>query len=59
MVNKEEFDILKEKLESHLIESGEIRTDLKWLKKAFWVLAGTGVSFNGILAVAILNKIWK
>lgn len=30
----------------HLTESGEIRGDLKWLKKAFWTLAGlvgTGV----------------
>lgn len=28
----------------HLTESGEIRGDLKWLKKAFWTLAGLGVT---------------
>jgi hypothetical protein len=27
---------LEEQVESHLIESGEIRSDLKWVKKMIW-----------------------
>lgn len=46
---------LREKLEKHLEESGEIRTDLKWLKKAFWVLAGAGVTFNVSLAIGLVT----
>jgi hypothetical protein len=30
----------------HLQESGEIRADLKWLKRSFWTLAGGGMTFN-------------
>jgi hypothetical protein len=45
---------LRAKLEIHLEESGEIRADLKWLKKAFWVLAGAGMSFNITLFVGII-----
>lgn len=31
---------LEKLLLQHLEESGEIRSDLKWLKRAFWTLAG-------------------
>jgi hypothetical protein len=27
---------VEDALEKHLVESGEIRADLKWLKKAIW-----------------------
>lgn len=40
----------------HLAESGEIRGDLKWLKKAFWTLAslvGTGFVKD------ILHTLWR
>ena len=39
---------------AHLEESGSIRADLAWLKKAMWTLAGVGVTFNVILAVGLL-----
>lgn len=45
---------LENTLERHLEESGIIRTDLSWLKRAFWMLAGTGLTFNITLAGAIL-----
>jgi hypothetical protein len=32
-------DALEKAIVSHFEESGEIRADLKWLKKFFWVLA--------------------
>lgn len=53
-----ELKELRSKLEKHLEESGEIRSDLSWLKKAFWVLASAGLTFNGLLAIAILNHFW-
>lgn len=46
-------------LNQHLLESGEIRTDLAWLKKAFWVLAAGGVTFNVGLVMALLGRLWK
>lgn len=38
----------------HLEESGAIRSDLAWLKKAMWTLAGAGITFNITLAVGLL-----
>ena len=32
---------LEEAVEKHLIESGEIRGDLKWLKKAIYFVMGS------------------
>ncbi len=32
----------------------EIKTDVAWLKKAFWVLATGGVTFNVTLAGGII-----
>lgn len=43
----ERVDKLQEALERHLEESGAIRTDLAWLKKAFWTLA---VAYVGAIA---------
>lgn len=37
------LDKLEAAFITHLMESGEIRADLKWLKKAFWTLTGLGV----------------
>lgn len=50
---------LRDKLEKHLEESGEIRNDLQWLKKAFWTLAGTGLTFNVTLVVGIILFLLK
>jgi hypothetical protein len=32
---------LEETVEKHLVESGEIRGDLKWLKKITWFVLGS------------------
>lgn len=32
---------LEDTVEKHLIESGEIRGDLKWLKKFMWFVLGS------------------
>ena len=38
-------DRLEIAVEKHLEESGEIRADLKWLKKSFWmIIVAIGVS---------------
>lgn len=49
---------LEKLLLKHLEESGEIRSDLKWLKRAFWVLTGAGVSFNFGLCAYMVSKVW-
>lgn len=54
-----EIRIIREKLETHLEESGQIRADLAWLKKSFWVLAGAGVTFNVTLAVGLVLYLLK
>ena len=41
-------------LVAHLQESGAIRADLAWLKKAFWVLATANVTFNVTLASSLI-----
>jgi len=38
---------LERLLLQHLQESGEIRSDLKWLKRAFWVLT-SAVVMSGV-----------
>lgn len=43
----------------HLTESGGIRSDLKWLKKAFWTLAGLGVTLTAGITVEILRHLWS
>lgn len=35
----------------------EVKTDLAWLKKAFWVLTTLGMTFNGLLVKFILSKV--
>ena len=37
---------LEETVEKHLVESGEIRADLKWLKKLMWAILGTNIALN-------------
>jgi hypothetical protein len=45
---------LREKLEKHLEESGEIRNDLQWLKKSFWTLAGGVLTLNISVVASII-----
>jgi hypothetical protein len=49
-----EMKELETLLISHLQESGSIRADLAWLKKAFWVLATANVTFNITLASSLI-----
>ena len=37
-------DLIEKAMITHFEESGEIRADLKWLKKSFYVLGGLIVS---------------
>lgn len=43
----------------HLAESGEIRSDLKWLKRAFWALAGLGTTVAGYLITDAIRNTWR
>lgn len=43
----------------HLTESGEIRGDLKWLKKAFWTLAGLGVTLTAGIIEEVIRHLWR
>lgn len=52
---------LEQIVETHLEQSktiwttlSENNTDTKWLKKAFWTLAGAGVTFNVTLAAGLI-----
>ncbi len=40
---------------THLEESGAIRADLAWLKKAMWALVGAGVTFTVTFLTGILT----
>lgn len=46
-------------VEKHMEESGNIRTDLAWLKKAMFALIGGGLTFNITLAVAFIMYLIK
>lgn len=50
---------LEQIVETHLEQSGNIRTDLAWLKKSFWALAGAGITFNVTLAVGLVLYLVK
>lgn len=50
---------LETTVEDHLIESGEIRGDLKWLKRGYWGLVGLGVTFSGAAITAAVELIVK
>lgn len=50
----ERLGALEKSLENHLIESGEIRNDLSWVKKGVWVGAGAGLTFVSSVLIALL-----
>lgn len=50
---------LEQIVETHLEQSGGIQADLAWLKKAVWILAGGGMTFNVSLAVGLLLYLIK
>lgn len=41
----------------HLTESGEIRSDLKWLKRAFWTIAGLIGTWAGSAVLDLLQRL--
>lgn len=43
----------------HLTESGEIRGDLRWVKKAIWTLAGIGATVAAGLFTEIVIHSWR
>jgi hypothetical protein len=51
----ERVDKMEKVLEQHLIESGEIRSDLKWIKKSFWSLVGIA----GVMAGVGVEHLWR
>lgn len=53
------MDRVENMLETHLTESGEIRQDIKWLKKAYWSLVGLGGIVTGAVCTAGFEHIWK
>lgn len=50
---------LEAALIKHLEESGGIRADLMWLKRAFWTLATAMVTFNITMASGIILVLLK
>jgi hypothetical protein len=49
------MDKLEEAFITHLTESGEIRADLKWVKKAVWTLVGLGTTLGGVVTEEIIR----
>jgi hypothetical protein len=47
---------LEEALEKHLIESGEIRGDLKWLKKSIWFILGSPILIETLHHVHLAGR---
>lgn len=47
---------LEETVEAHLIESGEIRGDLKWLKKMIWFVLGSPLAIEAVKHIHMAGK---
>lgn len=47
---------LEETVEKHLIESGEIRGDLKWLKKFMWFVLGSPLVVEAVKHIHLLGR---
>lgn len=41
----------------HLQQSEGIITNIQWLTKAFWTLATGGITFNVMLAIAVITYV--
>lgn len=48
---------LEDAITTHLIESGEIRSDIRWIKKAFGVVVAVGSVFCGGVLVMLFKMI--
>lgn len=56
-------DALESKVDTHLRDGisvwktlEEVKTDIQWIKRSFWCLAGAGITFNAGLALYIVEK---
>ncbi len=47
---------LEKTVETHLIESGEIRGDLKWLKKMVWFVLGSPLLIEAVKHIHLAGK---
>ncbi len=47
---------LEKTVETHLIESGEIRGDLKWLKKLTWFVLGSPFAIEAVKHIHMWGK---
>lgn len=47
---------LEDTVEKHLIESGEIRGDLKWLKKLTWFILGSPFVIEAVKHIHLAGK---
>jgi hypothetical protein len=47
---------LEKTVETHLIESGEIRSDLKWLKKFMWFVLGSPLAVEAVKHIHLMGK---
>lgn len=47
---------LEETVEKHLVESGEIRADLKWLKKFLWFVLSSPLVIEAVKHVHMAAK---
>lgn len=52
-------DRLEGLFEEHIKESGEIRSDLKWLKGAFWALVALGTAMAGAFTTVGMERLWR
>jgi hypothetical protein len=46
--------VVEQKMGDHFTESGEIKADIAWLKKAYWVQAGAFLTFTATLVIAVM-----
>jgi hypothetical protein len=42
-------------MHDHFEESGFIKADLAWIKKALWTLGGSMLTFTGMLVIYLLT----
>jgi hypothetical protein len=47
---------LEKTVETHLIESGEIRGDLKWIKKMIWFVMGSPLAIEAVKHIHLAGK---
>lgn len=56
MTISERLDRVERILTTHMEESGGIRADLAWIKKAIWACVGACLTFNVGLVTFVLTK---